>query len=261
MNKKIISKLECELKNIGDQIKLWRENREFRNILELKSFKTQADNKANNLIKHLLNKLDPDAIILSEEDEYLDDIRPEKYWLIDPIDGTASWYAGFDGFVTQLAYIENNETLYGAVYAPVMNKFWSAIKGDGAFLNGKRLPKLKVIDRLNLVDNYSEPKNVAKDIFDNFDVSEYIECGSLGLKSCLVADGSADLFVKDVVFRDWDIAPVMLIIKEVGGVLMDFEGKKVKLSGSFEKNNGLVVSRDSILGEKVVNFVRKLNEK
>jgi fructose-1,6-bisphosphatase/inositol monophosphatase family enzyme len=189
MNKKIISKLECELKNIGDQIKLWRENREFRNILELKSFKTQADNKANNLIKHLLNKLDPDAIILSEEDEYLDDTRPEKYWLIDPIDGTASWYDGFDGFVTQLAYIENHQTLYGAVYAPVMNKFWSAIKGDGAFLNGKRLHRLKAIDRLNLVDNYPEPRHISKNIFDNFNVSEYIECGSLGLKSCLVADG------------------------------------------------------------------------
>ena len=258
MNKKIISKLECELKNIGDQIKLWRENREFRNILELKSFKTQADNKANNLIKHLLNKLDPDAIILSEEDEYLDDTRPEKYWLIDPIDGTASWYDGFDGFVTQLAYIENNQTLYGAVYAPVMNKFWSAIKGDGAFLNGKRLHRLKTIDRLKLVDNYSEPQHIAKNIFDNFNVSEYIECGSLGLKSCLVADGSADLFVKDITFRDWDIAPVILIMEEVGGVLIDLDGKQVKLSGSFEKNNGLVVARDSILSKKVVNFVRKL---
>ena len=258
MNKKIINKLESELINIGDQIKLWREKREFRNILELKSFKTQADNEANNLIKNLLNMLDPSAIIISEEDNFLGDTRPEKYWLIDPIDGTASWYDGFDGFVTQLAYIENNQTLYGAVYAPVKNKFWSAIKGDGAYLNGKRLHKLKVTDRLNLVDNYSEPRNIAKDIFDNFNVSKYIECGSFGLKSCLVADGSADLFVKDIPFRDWDIAPVMIIIKEVGGVLSDLEGKQVKLSGSIEKNNGLVVSRDSDLSKKVVDFARKL---
>ena len=76
-----------------------------------------------------------------------------------------------------------------------------------------------------------------------------------------MADGSADLFVKDITFRDWDIAPVILIMEEVGGVLIDLDGKQIKLSGSFEKNNGLVVARDSILSKKVVNFARKLYAK
>jgi len=260
MNKSLISKLEFEIIIIGNKIKLWREDNKFRNILDSKLFKTQADNNANKFLYKTLNKLYPDITILSEEDKFFNDIRPDKYWLLDPIDGTASWYDGYDGFVTQLAYIENNETLYSAVYSPVMDKFWTAIKDEGAYLNGKKLPKLKFLDRLNLVDNYPSPKRVAKYVYDNFDVTKYIECGSLGLKSCLVADGTADLFVKDITFRDWDIAPAMLIIKEVGGVLVDFDGKKIKLSGSFEKNNGLIVSRDSVLSKKIINFVRKFDD-
>jgi fructose-1,6-bisphosphatase/inositol monophosphatase family enzyme len=50
-------------------------------------------------------------------------------------------------------------------------------------------------------------------------------------------------------------------MEEVGGVLIDLDGKQIKLSGSFEKNNGLVVARDSILSKKVVNFARKLYAK
>ncbi len=257
MNSIVISNLESGLKNIGDQIKLWREDEKYRSILEPKAFKTQADIKANALIKKLLEELDPGCVVISEEDDTFKNKRPEKYWLVDPIDGTASWFDGFDGFVTQLAYIKNDIPLYGAVYAPCLKKLWTALKGNGAYLNGERLDELKHIDRLNLIDNYPEPQRVAEIIFESMPVTKYIECGSFGLKSCLVADGTADLFIKDVIFRDWDVAPAEVILREIGAIIKDFNGKDIKYSGSFIKENGLVISRDIDLYSDTLIAIKK----
>ncbi len=261
MNSIVISNLESGLKNIGDQIKLWREDEKYRSILEPKAFKTQADIKANALIKKLLEELDPRCVVISEEDGTFKNKRPEKYWLVDPIDGTASWFDGFDGFVTQLAYIKNDIPLYGAVYAPCLKKLWTALKGNGAYLNGERLDELKHIDRLNLIDNYPEPQRVAKTIFESMSVTKYIECGSLGLKACLVADGTADLFVKDVVIRDWDIAPAEVILREVNAMIKDFDAKNIEYQGRFEKNNGLIVTRDSKLLEATIHTINNTEKK
>jgi fructose-1,6-bisphosphatase/inositol monophosphatase family enzyme len=253
---KILNDLEIGLKNIGDMIRAWsQDNDPSRKILEPNYFKTEADIKASNLIKELISNLDQNRKIISEEDSKFSLNRPNSYWLIDPIDGTASWHGGFDGYVTQIAYIENNKPIYGAVYAPVLNKFWTALKGNGAYLNGKKLPILKQKDRINLVDNYPEPRKIAKVINNNIKVSEYIECGSLGLKSCLVADGVADLFVKDIVIRDWDLAPAEVILKEVGAIVKDFNGNDLQYTGDFEKNNGLIVARDKNLLELVIGIV------
>jgi 3'(2'), 5'-bisphosphate nucleotidase len=261
MNSIVISNLESGLKNIGDQIKLWREDEKYRSILEPKAFKTQADINANVLIKTLLEELDPGCVVISEEDGAFKNKRPEKYWLVDPIDGTASWFDGFDGFVTQLAYIKNDIPLYGAVYAPCLKKLWTALKGNGAYLNGERLDELKYIDRLNLIDNYPEPQRVAKTIFESMPVTSYIECGSIGLKACLVADGTADLFVKDVVIRDWDIAPAEVILLEVNAIIKDFNSKNIEYKVKFEKNNGLIVARDDILFEATLNTINNKGKK
>ena len=257
MNSIVISKLESGLKNIGDQIKSWREDEEYRVILEPKAFKTWADFKANTLIKNLLEELDPGCVIISEEDSTFKNNRPEKYWLVDPIDGTASWFDGFDGFVTQLAYIKNDIPLYGAVYAPCLKKLWTALKGSGAYLNGEKLDELKYIDRLNLIDNYPEPQRVAKIIFESMPVTKYIECGSFGLKACLVADGTAGLFVKDVVMRDWDIAPAEVILIEVNAIIKDFDSKNIEYKGKFEKNNGLIVARDNTLSQTTLYTINE----
>ena len=259
MNLKILDKLEVGMKSIGDQINTWRcNNSTERDILEPNLFKTKADIKANKLIKELIASLDPNKSIISEEDSEFKLDRPKAYWLIDPIDGTASWYGGFDGYVTRISYIENGSPIYGAVYAPVLNKFWSAFRGNGAYLNGKKLSLLKYKKRFILIDNYPKPKRIAKKISDNFNIDKYIECGSLGLKSCLVADGSADLFIKDVVVRDWDIAPAKVILDEVGGILFDLNGNSIDFCDSHEKTSGLIVARDKHLASQIVQFTQDL---
>ena len=131
------------LEFVGEKIIDWRDNPEVKKIHSEKGFKTKADLRAHQIICEKLNDIFPGTDIISEEDFSHSDKRPDAYWIIDPIDGTSSWYNGFDGFVTQVAYIENDVPVFGAIHAPVLKKTWSALKGQGAYMNGEILPKLK----------------------------------------------------------------------------------------------------------------------
>lgn len=245
---------ELGLIEIGKKILVWRNQESIRRVTEPKEFKTVADKKAHELLCTLITETFGDVIILSEEETITCKKRPQRYWLIDPIDGTASWYDGYDGFVTQGAYIENNAVKYGAVYAPALTKLWTAYQGEGVYVNNIKLPKFTPSNRLYLIDNYPTPKRIAKTITEELSVDKYIECGSLGLKSCMVVDGSADLFVKDVVIRDWDIAPIIIMLKELGGFITDLNGNEITVTGSFINNNGLIVTNSSQFIKDVVHL-------
>ncbi|MGQ3890889.1 inositol monophosphatase family protein [Legionella sp. CNM-4043-24] len=257
MNETNLDRFEQDFVALGKAISSWRDDHEARSVLEPSAFKTSADLKAHQRLTDMILQHFPGATILSEEDTSHHAERPDAYWLIDPIDGTASWYHGFDGFVTQAAYIENNVPVYGAVYAPVLNRLWTAIRGKGAKRNGTPLPRLRQSSRINLIDNYPQPQRVAKTLFQAMNVSQYLECGSFGLKACMVADGGADLFVKDVLFRDWDVAPVAVILHETGGIMSDLRGGAIPFSGSFENSSGLIIARDKALHEQALAVINQ----
>lgn len=241
------------MEGIGRQIASWRSNKELRHLHSEADFKTEADRRAHNLISGGLLSLFPGIEIISEEGSEHTSIRPSTYWLIDPIDGTASWYHGFNGYVTQAAYIQHEQPVYGVIHAPMLHKTWSAFVGNGAYLNGHRLPRLISNERLIMTDNTHEPHGISMDIASLLPVTAYLECGSLGLKSVLVADGTADLFVKDVCVRDWDLAPAAVILNEVGGLLSLADGTSYVFDGSYQKNGGFIVARDKNLMNMAIN--------
>jgi 3'(2'), 5'-bisphosphate nucleotidase len=246
------------MEDVGGQILSWRNEAAFMHLHSVVEFKTEADKRAHQLIFSALNKLFPGIEILSEESSMPQSDRPDAYWLIDPIDGTASWYHGFDGFVTQAAYIEHGLPMFGIIHAPVLNKTWSAFRGSGAYLNNKPLPLLQVGKRLLVTDNTREPHGIAKMLIKHLNATGYLESGSLGLKSVMVAEGTADLFVKNVVVRDWDIAPAEVILHEVGGQVCLTDGSPYSFNGDFEKRTGFIVARDHDLMNKTVCFFKKI---
>jgi len=235
------------LESTGQNILAWRDDLEAKQIHSELDFKTEADSRAHEMIKVGLKALYPGVVVISEEDAMHLEGRPDAYWLIDPIDGTASWYNGFDGFVTQAAYIENNIPVFGAIHAPVLKKTWIALEGLGARLNGVPMTSLVANDRLIVIDNTARPKGITARMASVLPCTGYIECGSLGLKSALVADGTADLFVKDVCVRDWDLAPAAVILQEVGGILCLATGEAYPFYGVYEKGSGFIVARDASL--------------
>jgi 3'(2'), 5'-bisphosphate nucleotidase/myo-inositol-1(or 4)-monophosphatase len=192
-----------------------------------------------------------DIPIVSEEDVASQSShRPTEYWLIDPIDGTASFASGYDGFVCQAAWMRDGHPWLAAVYAPALERLYLAERNRGAMVNGRPIA-VKLVDmrQLTLVDNYPEPRGVAKRLFRDLHFSKYLESGSIGLKICLVAEGTADVFVKDVTVKDWDIAAPHLVLQEAGGVLTQFAGQTFEFQAGYEKNGLVVTSSGPLLRE------------
>ncbi len=219
--------------------------------------KTEADIRAHMFLSEHLKKITPDIEIISEEDlSNQKENRPANYWLIDPIDGTASYSEGFDGFVVQLALMKHCEPVISVVYAPGSDELFTAQKGCGSFLNEKRLAVDNNRTSMVLIDNYPEPRGRIKNFYDSVHATGYVESGSIGLKICRIADGSADLFVKDVVVRDWDIAPGHLIIEEAGGYISDVGLNNFDYKGSFERK-GVIASRSKNIAENTATWFDK----
>lgn len=204
--------------------------------------KTEADREAHRILSTALTEL-LDVAVLSEEDPASHtDPRPGRYWLIDPIDGTASLAGGFDGFVTQAALMEKSEPVLSAVYAPAFDQFYTAETGGGAYCNGMRIQVSQDERRRILVDNHPEPRGTAAEIMKTLSCTGYVESGSISLKICRVADGSADLFFKDVAVRDWDVGAPALILQEAGGSLVLSDGQPFLFAGCVQKP-GLAAAR------------------
>ncbi|RJQ23942.1 MAG: 3'(2'),5'-bisphosphate nucleotidase CysQ [Nitrospiraceae bacterium] len=230
------------VREVGELLLEWRDSEIFEGKWEGAQFKAKVDRMAHNALTERLHELSPEIPVISEEDASpFTSIRPGCYWLIDPIDGTASFVNGYSGFVTQVVLMKNDRPEFAAIYAPLLGEMYSAEKGSGSFLNDARLKVDSGKKPAILIDNYPEPRGVAASLYNELNFSRYVECGSISLKICKVADGTADLFFKSVTVRDWDIAAPQLILEEAGGFLKECDGSMVRYDGSFE-HDGIVAA-------------------
>ena len=234
-------KIEGLLKDIGEVLIDLKKDYQNNGSWVKTQFKSEVDLIADKLLKNGLYKLKPGIPIVSEEDLNSHKFyKSNIYWIIDPIDGTASYCNGFSGYVIQLALIEKDKPINSFIYCPELKRMYTAIKGRGAKLNGKKLCIAHNSESIIMVDNYPTPKGFTKMVFQKLNCSKYLESGSLGLKICLIASGEANLFIKNVVVKDWDLAPGDLLLKESGGYLFDFKGKKIKYNTSLTKEEGII---------------------
>ena len=227
-------------------------------IVDEKLFKTRGDLAADKMLVEGLTLITPKIPVFSEEHFHSIKDRPSLYWLIDPIDGTASWYNGFDGYVSQLALVKDNFVNFSAIYWPSHDTMFTA-SASGVFVKGKILTRPVLREPITLIDNYPTPTGLPAHFIDLIPGVSYRECGSLGLKSVLALTGEADLFVKDVVVCDWDMAPAMAFVNNLGGGITDFLGKPLELGKSIEFDKGLIVSHDVSLIDKCVNLKQEMD--
>lgn len=215
-------------------------------------FKALADAKAHQRYLALLGRIDPSLPVVSEEGHPASDLsRPRRYFLIDPLDGTASYAGGFDGFVTQAALMEEGQPTLAVVHAPVFDETFSAHRGGGAWKNGMPMHTAPAAGNPSFIDNTPAPDPGLARLMARLGVTGYRESGSIGLKICRVAEGSAQFFVKDVTVRDWDLAAPHLILSEAGGQLVDRAGHPILYSQGYEKN-GLIAAASGELCNHVL---------
>ncbi len=253
MKDKILLETIKVFENAGKKLLKWRDEKKYTEIILSSKNKYKVDLILNDYIIDGLSKITPGVQIISEENFISDFDRPREYWLIDPLDGTLSWANGFDGFVTQGALIEDNNPILSVVYQPVKKNMYHAIIGSGFFINNIKFNRNKNSNRpLTIVDNTPTPHGIAKKLFDSFPDARYIESGSIGLKCVLVAMGLADIFIKDVIVRDWDVAPAFLMLEELGCKFSTFEGKDFAIMKEMEKK-GLIVCNNQKTLDKILN--------
>lgn len=248
----MLEDLEAILRELGGLLMEWRTLGMTDGHWEGTQLKADADRRAHDFLVEQLRRFWPSIPVISEEDVSKHDAcRPDEYWLIDPIDGTASFCSGFNGFVTQVALMRKCQPVLAVVHAPALDLTYAATQDGPAFCNCAVISTATSGNRAPiLIDNYPEPRGIARSLYDEIRCGGYVESGSIGLKICRVADGTADLFVKDVTVRDWDLAPADLILGRAGGELTTLAGDSVPYSGGFERV-GLIAVANRGLAEQV----------
>ena len=221
-------------------------------------FKSLVDLIAQNIIVDGIKDHYPSVPIVSEEDlESHAKVYP-AYFLIDPIDGTASFVNGYDGWVCQIALIFEERPIVCGIYAPALGKYYSAIQGQGAFCNNNKISCNNNVVKESIesiVDNYPKPNEFILNVIKALKIKNYIECGGIALKSCLVAEGIADVFLKNMQPKDWDLGPPMLILEESGGVMSDINGHQIKFGTCNRTHEGLIVVRNFKQLHKVLDAI------
>lgn len=190
---------------------------------------TAADLAAHQLIVKALTALTPELPILSEEAADISwDIRQrwQRYWLVDPLDGTKEFIKRNGEFTVNIALIDNGEPVLGVIHAPVLAKTYYAAKGEGAFVKvdseSRAIQVAQVGDTVRVVGSRSHPSPDLAGYLAQFAQHEMVPVGS-SLKFCLVAEGSADVYPRFGPTMQWDTGAGHIIALEAGASV-SFEG-------------------------------------
>jgi len=209
---------------------------------------TEADIAADRVIKETLSAAFPDLPILSEETA--DDGRrlsSRFCFIVDPLDGTRYFIEGSGEFTVNIALADNGVPVFGLVYSPVKDLLYYAIKGVGAFRVTEQgetaIFTKKRENSLCAVRGKSRPDPRADAIYaaNSGVISNFAFVGG-ALKGCLIAEGSADIYIQTGMTYEWDIAAAQCICETAGGYVGDLSGNPLTCNRKDPANrNGVVM--------------------
>jgi myo-inositol-1(or 4)-monophosphatase len=193
-------------------------------------FVSQVDQAAEAAIIEIIRDHYPDHAILAEESGAAGE--HEYQWIIDPLDGTTNYLHGFPQFSVSIGVTRKGELEHGVVYDPLRQEIFTASRGQGAQLDGRRI---RVSKRTTLAQSLVGTGFPYRANLQHLD--RYLEMlravmlesagvrrpGSAALDLCYVAAGRVDAFF-ELGLSTWDVAAGALIIREAGGRISDFHG-------------------------------------
>ena len=234
-----VEKLQVSLKGPGD-------------------FVTNCDKKVEKILINELQIARPNYSILSEEIGEINNDSACK-WIIDPIDGTANFLHGIPHFAISVGLEENNEIIAGIIYDPIKDEMFIAEKGNGSYLNNQRM---RVSSRSQLKDcvvftggprQNAENKNTVLKEYNNFssEVDTPIrKMGSAALDMAYVAAGRCDGYWQRNL-NYWDVAAGIIIVKEAGGFVTDFDGESKYVE------NKTILATNAKIGDQMRRVLKK----
>ena len=235
-----VEKLQVSLKGPGD-------------------FVTVSDKKVEKILIDELQRARPNYSILSEEIGLIK--KDEEFkWIIDPIDGTANFLHGIPHFGISIGLEHNKEIICGIIYDPIKNEMFFAEKGNGSYLNNQRM---RVSARSKLMDciiftggptykSNDEDKKLSLKEYEKFSSkvgTPLRKMGSASLDMAYVAAGRCDGFWQRNL-NYWDIAAGIILVKEAGGFVTDFNG-----NDKYIENKNILVTNSKI-NEQMIEILK-----
>lgn len=190
---------------------------------------TQADLESESSILTKIKQKMPDSVYLSEETNWQSNVMADSLWIIDPLDGTNNFAHSIPQYSVSIAYAEKGIVKTAVIYDPMREELFSAEKGYGAFLNGKKISVSDVKSLQGSViatgfyyDRGEMMQNTLYAIFRllKMNIQGIRRMGSAALDLCWVACGRYDGYF-EYMLSPWDFAAGMLIVKEAGGIFCD----------------------------------------
>lgn len=193
---------------------------------------SEVDMACERTIIEILREAYPSHQILAEETGITGPEKSAYQWIIDPLDGTTNFLHGFPQYAVSIALKRENEVIEAVVADPVANEVFTATRGVGAFVNGRRLRVSKRTQMAEALvgtgfpfrrtDDYDAFLKVFKEVAQT--TSGLRRAGAASLDLAYVAAGRLDAFW-EANLKSWDMAAGSLLVLEAGGLVTDFKGE------------------------------------
>jgi histidinol-phosphatase len=206
---------------------------------------TEADRAVEQVLRKRIGEERPDHGVVGEE--LGADEQGGVRWILDPIDGTKNYLRGVPVFATLIALERDGAGVLGVVSAPALQRRWWAARGEGAFVNGRRIRVSRVAELSDAVLSHASLGSWEQHGLGD----QFLELARACWRTrgfgdfwsyMLVAEGAVDLAVEPEV-QLWDLAAVQVIVEEAGGRFTDLGGTPTPAGGSAVATNGLLHDR------------------
>jgi 3'(2'), 5'-bisphosphate nucleotidase len=227
---------------------------------------TEADRRSDAVITEGLKALTPDIPVISEESRSIPHEERkdwERFWLVDPLDGTKEFVSRNGEFTLNIALIEGGSPAFGMVGVPVKGMIYYGSTDKGAFglpAGGGEKERISVKGRrrgekLVAVASRSHLKEETKEMIKALD-GEMVNAGS-SLKFVLVAKGEADLYPRLGTVHEWDAAAGHAVAEAAGAVVCGLDGKPLVYNKETFKHDGFLVCAPEIK-DRVIEAIKRV---
>jgi len=197
---------------------------------------TQADLSANRIILAGLAQLTPDIPVISEESCDIELARRQqwqRWWLVDPLDGTKEFIAGSEEFTVNLALLELGQVVFGVVGVPARGLLYYGGKNIGAWRRqGQLVEEIRVVPAQNPLrvvaskrHSSAEQEQLLVRLREQTAIT-LVNAGS-SLKFCWLAEGRADYYPRLAPTSQWDTAAAQAVLEGAGGQVLDRKGERL----------------------------------
>ena len=213
---------------------------------------TNADIKANDIICKGLKRHFPNISIVSEEQSKKGKAA-QRFWLVDPLDGTKEFLKGNGEFTVNIGLIENKIPVFGIIYMPTKNKlyftkdkksYFSKLSKKGNISNIKKIKVKKrnknivILSRSHSLAK-SEIEKAKKMIFKRFNANKILHSGS-SIKLCYIAHGLANIYPRFGTTMEWDTAAGDAILRFAGGRIRTLDRKILRYGKRNFRNTSFI---------------------